>query len=128
MNSSALGLGILRVGIGVLFIIHGYLKIWGEIPFVNVGGAMGYLGISFWHGFWGVLAAFTEFFGGIFLLTGFYPRIPSFFLAFMMIVALVFHLNMGHDFKEYSHPLALFFVFVGLTYMGGRTIQCTPVV
>ena len=65
------GLLIIRVGLGVSFVLHGYPKLaggpelWGKL-----GGAMGTLGIDFVPTLWGLVAALTEFGGGILVIFG----------------------------------------------------------
>ncbi len=113
------GLFLMRVGIGLLFIAHGYPKlIGGPEQWLALGTSMQYFGITFLPTFWGLAAACAEFFGGICLVIGFGTRIASFFLSFTMFVAMVFHVAQGDPFTKYSHPLALLFVFLGLLIAG----------
>lgn len=115
-----LGLLCIRVGIGLVFMIHGYGKLMGgQETWVWVGSQMQYLGITFMPSFWGLLASCVEFFGGVALVTGFYVRYAAFLLAFVMFVAIVMHLKVGDPFKVYAHPLSLLIVFIGLILAGG---------
>jgi putative oxidoreductase len=114
------GLLILRVGIGIIFVFHGFPKIIGGVEkWVWLGSNIQHFGINFIPAFWGFAAACSEFFGGICLTIGFYTRIAAFFMACVMIVALVMHLKKGDDFTTYSHPLSMLIVFVSLMCMGG---------
>ena len=75
---------ILRLGIGGMFILHGWPKvIGGAAVWVKLGGAMTYLGVPLGEGQWGFLsdpkvwgaaAAFAEFVGGILLVVGLFTR------------------------------------------------------
>src|SRR3546814_3726868 len=66
------GLLILRVIIGLSFMMHGYPKITGGMEmWQGLGGAMNVFGIDFGAPFWGALAAFTEFLGGFLIVIGF---------------------------------------------------------
>ncbi len=65
-KGSDAGLLILRVGIGVMFMIHGWPKLsGGPEVWVKLGGAIGVFGITFAPTFWGLMAAVSEFAGGL---------------------------------------------------------------
>jgi len=120
MTLFALGHFILRVGIGLLFIGHGYpLIIGGSKEWLWLGSQMQYLGIRFVPWVWGLLAAGTEFFGGIALVLGFYTRIAAFFIACAMSVALTMHLHKGDSYSVFSHALANLLIMISLMLMGG---------
>ena len=66
-----LGLLIIRIGIGISFMIHGYPKLVGGVEtWKELGEVMQMVGINFVPAFWGFMAAFAEFFGGLFLMLG----------------------------------------------------------
>lgn len=113
------GLLLMRVGLGISFILHGAPKIFGgpEV-WARVGAAMGHLGVNFNPSLWGFLAAFAEFGGGILFILGFLFRPAALLLAFTMGVATLMHMRTGDDFKTYSHALELCIVFVGLMFVG----------
>jgi putative oxidoreductase len=114
------GFFILRVGIGIIFIGHGFPKIAGGIEkWIMLGSVMQNFGITFAPAFWGFMAACSEFFGGICLTLGLYTRIAAFFMSCVMIVALVMHLTKGDNFTIYSHPLSMLVVFISLIFIGG---------
>lgn len=119
------GLLILRIGLGVMFMVHGWPKIsGGPEKWLALGEAMNHLGISFAPAFWGFMAAFAEFFGGLLLLVGLLARPATFLLAFTMLVATVMHLKSGHDFvPKVSYPLELMIVFLGLLLLGPGRIS-----
>ncbi|MEZ4689878.1 MAG: DoxX family membrane protein [Ignavibacteria bacterium] len=60
---SDLGILIIRIGIGISFIlVHGLGKITGgPALWEKLGGAMSSFGINFLPTFWGFMAAFSEF-------------------------------------------------------------------
>ncbi|MCH8567662.1 MAG: DoxX family protein [Balneolales bacterium] len=113
---------IIRVGLGFMIMLHGYPKIMGGPElWANLGGAMGNLGITFAPVFWGFMAAFAEFFGGIFLMLGLFHRISALLLAFTMFVAAVMHIANGDSFiPQIAYPIELGIVFLGLFFMGPR--------
>lgn len=118
--SRDLGLLILRVGIGLIFIRHGYPKLMGgKEQWLWLGSQMQYLGIMFAPIFWGFMAASSEFFGGIALVIGFYPRIAAFFMGCVMFAACMMHISKVDGFNTLSHPLSLLVVFISIIFMGG---------
>src|SRR5687767_2021052 len=113
-----LGLLILRVGIGIMFMIHGWPKITGGTEmWTNIGGSMGNLGIDFAPAFWGFMAAFAEFFGGLFLVLGLFFRITNFLLVFTMIVAAIVHLKGDVGFGGASHAIEAGILFFSLIFI-----------
>ncbi|MDD5155122.1 MAG: DoxX family protein, partial [Candidatus Omnitrophica bacterium] len=76
-NYLDIGLLILRIGIGSMFIYHGAPKIFGGPQmWTNVGlMAMPGLGIKFAPAFWGFMAGFSEFAGGILIILGLFFRL-----------------------------------------------------
>jgi len=110
---------ILRIGLGVMMIMHGLPKLQGGPElWAGVGKAMGNMGIHFIPAFWGFMAAATETVGGLFLLLGLFFRPSALLLAFTMIVAGLMHLSKGDGISGASHAIELFFVFFGLVFVG----------
>lgn len=116
-----LGLLLVRVGVGASMIInHGYEKmISGPQKWEAVGKVMEELGITFLPLAWGFMAAFAEFFGALFLMTGFLTRGAAFLLSFLMFVAFYHHLHAGDGFKGASHPFELMCIFILILFIGG---------
>jgi putative oxidoreductase len=78
-----LGLLLLRVALGVIFIYHGYPKLFGHTrdamqTFVHMG----------LPGYFVYVAGVIEFFGGCMLIVGLFTRIAALFLAGEMAVGL----------------------------------------
>lgn len=114
-----LGLLVVRVGLGLSFVAHGWPKlVGGPETWERFGRAMKSLGVTFAPTFWGLCAALAETFGGVLLVLGLATRPASALLAFTMLVALLSHLDAGHDFIESSHSLEALVVFVGLVLTG----------
>lgn len=113
------GLLILRIGIGVMFMTHGWPKITGGTEmWTGIGESMGNLGISFAPIFWGFMAAFAEFFGGLLLVLGLFFRITNFLLVFTMIVAAIAHLKGDDGFGGASHAIEAGILFFSLIFIG----------
>ncbi len=114
------GILILRAGIGVMMVLHGWPKLaGGQQAWEKVGGAMGNLGISFWPVFWGFLAAMSETLGGALLAAGFLTRYAAMFLTFTMVVATITMYRVGQGaFSEWGHPAELGIVCLSLVIIG----------
>ena len=115
-----IGLLILRLGVGLDYaILHGWGKIsGGPERWARVGEAMGALGIEFGYTFWGFMAGFSEFFGGLLFALGLFFRPMCAFLAFTMFVATSNHLASGDGWGGASHALKMIFVFTGMLFIG----------
>ena len=118
---------ILRVGIGIMFILHGYPKMMGGVEKWTGLGAygMGSIGIHFIPAVWGFIAAFSEFIGGIMILVGFYVRYFSLLLFFTMIIASCTHIVGGDGIMGASHAIesAVVFLFLFLAGSGSLAIK-----
>ena len=115
-----LGLLLLRIGIGLSFLIlHGWGKITaGPEMWAGVGQAMPTFGIEGLAIFWGFLAALTESLGAILFLLGLFYRPASLALAFTMLTATIFHLKAGDGWSTASHAMDMFIIFLGMTLVG----------
>ena len=100
-----IGLAIVRISLGVVFLIFGYKKlISGSANITQIGSAMGLFGIVHGYIFWGYLAALTELCGGLALVVGFCTRIASLPLTCLLIVALRFHMEKADPFNIWAFP------------------------
>jgi putative oxidoreductase len=112
----ATALLMVRVGVGIAFICHGFPKLF-------MGGAIGLSKGLAAAGIPGGLAAAqlagtAELFGGLALILGLLFRPATIVLAFNMLVALIFHLSLGDKFLTYSHALESGILFVALAVSG----------
>jgi putative oxidoreductase len=114
-----LGLLVLRLGLGVMLVVHGYPKLMGgPEKWTALGGAMQSFGIDFAPTAWGLAAAVAETIGGQLLALGLLFRWACAALLLTMLVAAVSHLAAGEGFNAYSHALELGFVLLGLLLVG----------
>ena len=118
-----LGLFILRLGIGIMFMVHGFDKMFpvdGDYigKWTWLGSRMNLVGVTFAPAFFGFMAAVAEFFGGVFLILGLFTRVWSWLLAFTMFIAMLHHLQAGDGISGASHAIELMVVFVGLAIIG----------
>lgn len=96
MESSrqARGIAILRIVVGIVFVMHGWQKVF-VIGFGNVSGFMQHLGIPLPHLF-GLVVSLVELLGGVALVLGLFTGVAATLLACDMLVALVkVHLRGG---------------------------------
>jgi putative oxidoreductase len=114
-----LGLLILRVGLGAMFIVHGWPKIQGGPPmWTGLGGAMANIGITFQPVFWGFMAAVSEFGGGICLVLGLATRPAALLMAFTMAMAALSHLKGGDGVMKASHAIECGSAFLAIVLLG----------
>ncbi len=114
-----IGLLILRIGIGVMFIMHGLPKLTGgPDKWMMLGGTMKSLGVDFAPMAWGFMAAFSECIGGLLLVLGFFTRPACFALLATMIVAASMHIGKGDPFVKYSHAMEAGILFISLILIG----------
>ena len=113
------GLLFMRIGLGIMFMYHGYPKLLGGPDmWTSVGGAMKHVGIDFYPIGWGLLAAVTETFGGFLILLGLAFRPAALLLSIAMVVAANMHLKTGDGLGVASHAIEAAAVFIGLTFIG----------
>ncbi len=118
------GLLILRVGIGIMFMCHGFPKLTaGPEVWTKLGGALSAMGINFAPTLMGFMAAISEFGGGLLLVLGMFTRPACFFLLSTMVVALIMHTKSGDPFVEYSHALESAILFLSLLFIGPGKIS-----
>lgn len=113
------GLLVLRIGIGAMFMLHGWPKlIGGPEKWVQVGQTMELIGIAQIPVFWGFMAAFSEVVGGLLLMLGFLFRPACILLLLTMIMATTRHYLGGDGFGGYSHAAEAAILFFSLLFIG----------
>lgn len=112
------GLLILRLGLGFSFFwAHGWGKIFGGPEgWAELGGTVSLIGIDFLPTFWGFMAAFAEFGGGILLMLGLLFRPALFLLISTMAMAATMHIITGNG--SPLHAIELGIVFLALFFTG----------
>ena len=116
------GLLILRIGVGLIFILAGWEKVSNLSGTVSAFGAMGFAP------FWAYLVAFVEFIGGIAVILGIYTRIAAALLAAVMVVAIyTVHKNPSMVMLPVSllfNSIALFFAGNGKYSLMSKVCGC----
>ncbi len=113
------GLLLLRLGLGGVFIVmHGWGKITDPGKWEWLGSQIGDLGLPVVAPkFFGFMAAFAEFGGGILLVLGLLFRPAAFLLLCVMIVAVAHHATAEPP-ESFNHPLEVGIVFLALVFIG----------
>lgn len=120
-----LGLLIIRISVGLIFIYAGYNKFMaGEATLNNIGSNVKYLGLDVGVNtvssmFFGIVAAGAEVLGGLLLAVGFLSRTSSLFLVMTMLVATLYKLDTAaRELSEFGFPLIMGIVCLGLLLTG----------
>lgn len=123
---SDMGLFTLRLGLATVFMYHGSQKLFGAFGGPGLDGFAGYLsqlGIPF-ASLNAMLAASTEFFGGLALLLGLFVPLVSLPLVFTMLVAaLSAHQGFNAAAGGNEYPLLLAFATAALGLMGAGSVS-----
>jgi len=122
-SKQACGLTILRVVVGVVFMFHGYQKLF-KMGFHGVAGFFAHSGIPLPMAS-AVVVTLVEFVGGILLIAGVGTRVAAALLAADMLVAiLVVHLRHGFFAPMgFEFPLALLAACLCLVLSGGGMLS-----
>ncbi len=119
VRNADVGLLIIRVVLGAMFMLHGAPKLFGGPErWVQIGQAMGGFGITFAPAFWGFMAAFAEFVGGACVVLGLFFRTATLLIFITMVVATRMLLKKGGGLLGASQPIEDGIVFLGLTFIG----------
>ena len=122
-----LGLLILRVGMGGMFVGHGLPKmLGGPERWAALGRNMTHFGIDFAPTFWGFMASFAELGGGVMLALGVAFRPACALLLATMVVASTKHLVGGDGFGKASHAIEAAIVFLSLLLIGSGRYAFRP--
>lgn len=127
------GLLLLRLVLGIIFILHGGQKVIGWLNGPGLSGWAAFMTAKGAPAFLAYLAAFAEFFGGMGVLVGLLTRVAAFGIACVMATAIEmvhwkngFFLNMtcdpgkGHGFE---YALALLGMALCLIFSGAGKIS-----
>jgi putative oxidoreductase len=133
-RSTDIGLLIVRIGIGLLFVVAlGLPKLMaGPERWEGIGGAIGALGLPVvLPKFFGLLAALAEFLGGLLLVTGLLHRVGAALILLVMIVATATKLQkaglaLDTFGSEVGYPLTIGILMLGLLFTGPGRLAIAP--
>ena len=140
VSKQNLALGLLRMIVGLVFVLHGAQKLF-VYHYAGVVGLFHQIGIPV-PALSAALAIAAELGGGLLLLTGFYTRVATIPVAVTMLVAIVqVHLHAGFFAQNggFEYPLTLLVANIALLIGGGgafaldnlrtrKPIQAVPMV
>jgi putative oxidoreductase len=113
------GLLIFRLGIGGMFMWHGFPKITGGIEkWTELGKTMEVFGIYFAPAFWGFSSGFAEFCGGLLIAVGLFYRLACLLLAINLSVAFTSQMAEGKGLFKSSQSIEDGFSFLGALFVG----------
>ncbi|HYK50270.1 MAG TPA: DoxX family protein [Terriglobales bacterium] len=117
-SNQSWGITVLRVVLGIVYLAHGWQKLFG-MGFHGVAGFFGGAGIPLPF-VSAVIVTLVEFLGGIALIIGLFTRWAAALNGFDMIVAiLVVHLKNGFlKPGGFEHPLTLLAACLALVWLG----------
>ena len=101
---------VLRIGVGAIFIMTGWMK------FSDLPGTVGFFATMGFSAFWAYLVTAVELLGGISVLLGFYTRIAAKLLAIVMLVAIY---ELRTQPQMVITPVSIFFSALALMLAGG---------
>lgn len=111
-----LGLLVLRVTLGSIFLVHGIQKL------SNMQMTIGFFGTIGLSAFWAWVVALVETIGGVSVILGMWTRIFASLFAIIMIVAII---AMKGGFNAAELPIALLGLSLGLGLIGcGKWSMC----
>ena len=113
------GLLVIRVGLGAMFIFHGYPKMMGgPAGWAEIGASTKVVGINFAPVFWGLMAALSEALGGFLILVGLIFRPACLLLLITLAIAAITHFVKGDGLSGASHAVEAAIMFTGLFIIG----------
>ena len=117
-NYKNFGLLIIRIGLGIMFIYHGFPKLQGGVKtWEMIGHATSTVGIHFWPVAWGLIAALVEAVGGFLLIIGLAFRPVCLLLLIELIIAALVSMPQG-GLMNASHAIEDAIMFAGLLFVG----------
>ena len=124
----AMGLTLLRIILGFIFLMHGGQKLF-VYGFAGVSGAFAQMGVPL-PGLLGPFIAFVEFFGGIALVLGLLTRVAALGLGATMVVAILTVHIKGAFFAPagIELPLSLLGAAIALAFIGAGEFSLDAVV
>lgn len=118
-NYKNFGFLIIRLGLGLMFIYHGYPKLLGGVKtWEELGSSTKYVGIHFWPAAWGLACAIVETLGGFLIIIGLAFRPVCLLLVINLVVAALAQLGRGGGLPGAAEAIEGAIMFAGLFFIG----------
>ncbi len=109
------GLLLMRLGLGVLFIILlGPVLLGGHAAWAHNGEAIRHLGLHAHYQFWGFLGALLGCIGGALMIFGLFFRLG---VLFVLLITLI-HLLGINNYRANLDAVLLFMILLGILFVG----------
>ena len=114
------GMLFLRVVIGAIVLTHAIMGLMGGVPSLKAyGAAFQPLNITSNPVFWGLSLLLVRAVGSLFFILGLFFRTSCFFVMLSFAIALIYHIDAGHDFLQVTSQAArLFTVYFAFLFIG----------
>lgn len=118
-NYKNFGLLIIRLGLGGMFIYHGWPLLTGGVKtWEGLGESTKYVGVHFWPVVWGLLAALVETAGGFLVIIGLAFRPVCLLFVITLVVAAFSHFGKGGGLGDAAQAIETAVMFAGLLFLG----------
>ena len=128
-KQAQLGLTLVRIMLGIVFIAHGGQKVLGLFGGPGLEGFVSWVGTFGVPAYLGYIAAFAELIGGILLLFGIYAELGALMVIGVMAGAIYF-VHLPHVFfiqnGGYEYVLSLIVSSVAIIIGGAGTLALYP--
>ena len=123
-NYPEFGLLIIRIGLGALFIYHGWPNlVSGTAKWAKIGQSMSVFGINSIPAFWGFMISFVEVAGGALVIIGILFKSACFLLFLTSLISVARYADNGVILEQGVHALRLSIVLLGLFFVGPGSIR-----
>ena len=115
-HSANIGIAVIRIGIGLMYGLHGLFKVLGGTQELEaLGSSFAQLsGTPLNHQLMGWMAAGSQILSGLLLATGF-KKVWGLLIGLPpLLIAAVILVREGEPFSHFSHPIELSILFTGL--------------
>lgn len=111
----------LRLGVAMVFIFHGYNKLFGPGAPQKMVDYLSRIGMPLPTAL-AYMAGGAEFFGGIMVGLGLLTRQASLFLIIMMLIA-IFFVHRNDPYREMEHAVQMLVLSIGTLYSGSGSFS-----
>jgi len=109
----SLGLFLIRFATGMVFLMHGWMKV------QNMDGVVGMFATNFGLSAWvAIFIAWLEIIGGLALIVGIFPRVFGLVFGIQMLMAIYLTGFFGNGYRQHELEIALALLSFGILFAG----------